>query len=137
MRGTSSESRQVETKSRAEMNQALFCFSLGSFMALPNILHSRPGLMPWWALFLLLSGGGWLLVNSTVYFNFEYLNDVIDAHPNPPEELYRRASSDGAKRVFALFFGWLYGPVYSVPFFVARGWYVPAHSLTDAEPENG
>jgi hypothetical protein len=77
--------------------------------------------MPWWAVGLLLTGGGWVLVNGTVYFYFEYLGDLVRAHPNPSTELIHRVSADGGARVFAAVFGWLYGPVYSVPFFLIFG----------------
>ena len=73
--------------------------------------------MPWWAFILMVAILGWGLANAMVYFHYAHLKDIIDGHgDDPPQRLLDAWSSDGAKRVFALFFGWLYGLVYSVPF---------------------
>jgi hypothetical protein len=59
---------------------------------------------------------GWLLTNGYVYFFFNHLGDQISGyHGDPPEELVERWANDGAKRVFALFFGWAYGLVWLAP----------------------
>ena len=110
------------------MNQILSNASLYSFLLFPPLLlfirFFRPRSLPWWAIFLAIVGGGWLLVNATVYFRFEHLADLVESDPNPSAQLLEDLSSDGAPRVFAMMFGWLYGIVYSVPFlvvfFVAR-----------------
>ncbi len=107
------------------MNSALYYFSLGSFLLLPGLLLSiryfHPCRMPWWAVAALLTVAGWVLVNGTVYFGFKHLGEMIESHPNPPEEWMEQYVSDGAPRVFAAILGWLYGPIYSIPFFLFFG----------------
>lgn len=80
------------------------------------VRFTRPGKMPWWLVLLVIAVGSWLLVNATVFFYYEHLGALIHSQENPPQELIDRWAADGAKRVFALFFGWLYGLLYSVPF---------------------
>ncbi len=101
------------------MNESLYGISLGGFLLLPAILVGirfvHPSRMPWWAVVFLLTGGGWLLVNGTVYFYYEHLSDTIRSHPNPSAKLFDRLNADGAKYVLAWYFGWICGPVYSAP----------------------
>jgi hypothetical protein len=107
------------------MSNALFHIAFGSFLALPvvalGVRFFRPRAMPWWAVALLLSVAGWILINATVYFYYDHLFQVVTSHPDPPADLVDTLNADGAKRVFALFFGWLYGPIYSLPFFLVFG----------------
>jgi hypothetical protein len=71
---------------------------------------------------LILSLLGWGLVNVTVYFYYAHLGEVIRSYgDNAPEELIDTWAADGAKRVFALFLGWMYEIVYSIPFFLLYG----------------
>jgi hypothetical protein len=118
-----------DTSSRTfgkQMNGFLYRSSLWLFLSLPAILLGirffRPRLMPWWALPLIVSLLGWGLVNATVFFYYEHLGEVIrDYGDNAPQELTDALVADGAKRVFALLFGWMYGLVYSVPFLIIYG----------------
>jgi len=108
------------------VNKALYIASLTGFLLLPFglllIRAWRPKLMPWWAMPIIIAALGWILVNSTVYYYFEYLDVLIRPYgDNPPPELEARWANDGAKRVFALVFGWAYGLVYSLPIFAAYG----------------
>ena len=105
------------------MNQTLYYISLAAFLALPALLLTArfvaPSGAPWRAVIALLMLGSWLSVNSAVYFLFEHLADLVRGQVNPSQELLDRWQSDGAARVFALIFGWLYGLLYAVPFFAA------------------
>ena len=102
------------------MYEALYIFTLSGFFVLPPLALAvrfvKPGRLPWWLVLLIIPVGSWLLVNATVYFYYEHLGDLIQSQEHPPEELVDRWAADGAKRVFALFFGWLYGIIYSVPY---------------------
>lgn len=102
------------------MSQALFQLSVAGFLLLPPLVlwlrfcGSRR--LPWWGVFLLLAAGGWLFANAAVYFYYEHLGALVADNPDAPPELLERWVGDGAKRVFALFFGWLHGLVYAIPF---------------------
>jgi hypothetical protein len=102
------------------MNHILFLVCLWGFLALPVILLSvraaRPTLLRWWLLLILLSVFGWLLVNGAVHFYYAYLDDLLLSYgDHVPNDLLQRRAADGAKLVFALFFGWAYGLVYLIP----------------------
>jgi hypothetical protein len=102
------------------MNHTLYLVSLLAFLALPIILlivrATRPRVMRWWLLIMLLSIVGWLLVNSTVHFYYAYLDDLLRSYGDQaPLSLLERRAADGAKLVFALFFGWAYGLIYFIP----------------------
>jgi hypothetical protein len=68
----------------------------------------------WARLTLWTSLVGWILANGTVFFYFEHLADLAD-RPNPPPEVLDSLLADGAKRAFALYFGWAYGLLYAIP----------------------
>ena len=103
------------------MYEALYILTLSGFFVLPPLVLSarfaKPGKLPWWLVLLIIPIGSWLLANATVYFYYDHLGDLIQSQEYPSEELVDRWAADGAKRVFALFFGWLYGIIYSVPYF--------------------
>lgn len=102
------------------MNRAAFTVCVIGFLLLPPVLLlarlRRPERAPWGLLAVLLLAGGWALVNGSVYFHYEALGDSLARQASPSQELLDRWAADGAKRVFALFFGWLYALVYSIPF---------------------
>ncbi len=62
---------------------------------------------------------GWGAVLGAVIFYFQNLGDLISQHEIPPQELIDRWVNDGAKKTFALMFGWLYALVYSLPWLLA------------------
>ncbi|MEI6785900.1 MAG: hypothetical protein WCQ21_33865 [Verrucomicrobiota bacterium] len=102
------------------MNKILYLGGLVGFLLLPFavlLLRAfRPKVMPWWLAFLAVAALGWLLVNGTVYFSFEHLGDLMHSYGDkPPDDLVERWANDGAKRVFALFFGWVYALAWFVP----------------------
>jgi len=102
------------------MNNILSLVCLGGFLLLPFavlLLRAfRRKFMPWWLAFLAVAALGWLLVNGTVYFSFAHLGGLIHSYgDNPPADLVADWADDGAKRVFALFFGWGYALVSFVP----------------------
>ncbi len=109
-----------EAATLAAVNHFFYLGSLWAFLLLPVALLGfrwrHPRMMPWWLMLLTLSLVGWLLVNATVHTYYAYLDDVLAQYgKHPPEYLIKRRTNDGAKLVFALFFGWMYGPFYSVP----------------------
>ncbi len=111
------------------MNQAFYYLSLAGFLVLPALLlgtrFAFPDKFPLWAALIAIPLGSWIFANATVYFYFEYICEPIRYAWNPPEDELARCVNDGAKRVFALYFGWIYGLVYSVPFavfFFAASW---------------
>lgn len=104
------------------MYEALYILTLSGFFVLsPLVLSARfakPKKLPWWLVLLIIPIGSWLLVNAAVYFYYEHLGDLIQSQVYPPDELVHRWAADGAKRIFALFFGWMYGIIYSAPYFI-------------------
>jgi len=102
------------------MNRAIYLTCLDSFFLLPILLlffrAFRPSLMRWWLLVVLVAVLSWLFVNGAVHFYFAYLDDLLIAFGNhPPDQLLETRAADGAKLVFAFFFGWAYGLVYFIP----------------------
>lgn len=78
--------------------------------------------MPWWLLLPLVALVAWLASNAFVHFYYEHLGDELQSYgDNPPSQLLERWANDGAKRVFAQFFGWAYGLVYLVPWLAFYG----------------
>jgi len=78
--------------------------------------------MPWWFLFVLVFVFSWIFVNGTVYFYYAHLGDVLNTYGgNPPADFIEKLTNDGAKKVFALFFGWLYGLIYFSPWLMLYG----------------
>lgn len=102
------------------MYKILYILTLAGFFALPpsilSLRFTKPKLMSWWLAILVISIGGWLLVNATIYFYYEHLSVLIETQDNPPLELVDKWAADGAKRVFGLLFGWLYSLLYSMPY---------------------
>jgi hypothetical protein len=99
----------------------LFLGTLFTFLVLPVGLlwkHSKnPQKFELGMAILVMMGLGWILVNATVHLYGLYLEALVDSYRgDPPEELLTRFTTDGARNVFALFFGWLYGPIYFLPF---------------------
>ena len=104
------------------MNPALAYLGLALFVALPPavlVARYRHGQsIPWWTVVLIIAVGGWLLVNFANYFYGEYVCEPVRGVRNPPDEALARCANDGARNVFALFFGWLYALLHSIPFFL-------------------
>ncbi len=102
------------------INKILYLACFVGFLVLPFavlLLRAfRPKRMPWLLAFLAVAVLGWLFVNGAVYFKFEYLGDLMHSYGNnPPEDLVKLWSNDGAQRVFALLFGWVYALVWFAP----------------------
>lgn len=85
------------------MNDACQLACLVGLAALPPVVlglrAARPGLMPWWAVFVTMLGLGWLLV-------------LIGAMLN-------ETAHGGAGHVFALFFGWILVILWCAPWLLA------------------
>lgn len=111
------------------MNYVLYVLSILAFLTLPipllafRLFHH----IPWWVVFLSMAVLGWLFVNAGVLFFYDYLGDLLATYgDNPPQDLLDRWSADGAKFVFALFFGWLFALIYLLPWLVL---YRAAHGI--------
>jgi hypothetical protein len=111
------------------MNRVSFLLSAAGFLVCPPVAlavrYLHPRRLPWWGVALAIAFGGWLFANAGVHFYYEHLGDLLRTHPSDLE-LRERWEADGAKRVFALFFGWVYGLVYAAPFlpiFGAAHWW--------------
>jgi 4-amino-4-deoxy-L-arabinose transferase-like glycosyltransferase len=65
-----------------------------------------------WFVFIICILIGWLLWNLAVWQHFETLDALVRNTPNPSEELLDRWQSDGAPKVFALYFGWVFAAIY-------------------------
>lgn len=107
------------------MFNLLYHACLGLFLALPPcvlaIRFFKPKRMPWWLVAIIIPLASWVLVLGTVATYYEHLGVLIDSEPNPSDELMEEWASDGAKKVFALFFGWAYGLFYAVPWLALFG----------------
>ena len=104
------------------MNEAYYTTSMALFFAAAPLLIvvrlAKPKRMPWWLFSILAALLGWVFSNLAVFFYYEHLHDLLvraGGINGAPEELIEEWQSDGAKRVFALLFGWLYGLIYLVP----------------------
>lgn len=104
------------------MNEVFFQACVVLFLvAAPALLAVRfswPKRMPWWLLLCLSALFGWALSNLAVLFYYRHLDHRLVAAGGvnfAPQELVDVWQSDGAKRVFAFFFGWLYGLIYLAP----------------------
>ena len=95
---------------------------LATAPALLIVRFARPARMPWWLIGILAALLGWVLSNLAVYFYYEHLHALSDqAGGGAPQELIDEWQNDGAKRVFAFMFGWLYGLICLAPWLVAYG----------------
>ena len=85
--------------------------------------------LPLWLIFLIYVPAGWLLMTLGVEWYFAALDKAVRSTPHPSEELLNKWQSDGAARVFAVYFGWAFAAIYfvlclliikTVSFFVRR-----------------
>jgi hypothetical protein len=105
------------------MNEALTYLSVGSFLLLPPAMllaRFRVGRrLPWWAIALVIVAGGWLLALASVLAYGNWVCEPVRGAWSPPLEALARCTNDGGRNAFALLFGWLYGPLYSLPWVCA------------------
>ena len=102
------------------MNAATFTMD-GLTSSENTVRFARPKRMSWWLLAVLTALLGWVLSNLIVHFYYAHLADLLAAAGginSAPQDLIDRWQSDGAKRAFAYMVGWLYGPIYSMPWLV-------------------
>jgi hypothetical protein len=123
------------------VNELYHSLSTASFLALPPVLllvrFLAPRRMPWLLLVLLVRSFGWVFSNLAVYFYYETLNDQLNAAGGvngAPQELIDRWQSDGAKRVFAYFAGWLYALIYLLPLLAVYWLAVAVRKRLAAQP---
>lgn len=65
-----------------------------------------------WVIFFVYLGAGWLLVYLAAQSHLADLDELVRNTPDPSKELLDKWQNDGAKQVFALYFGWAYAAVY-------------------------
>ena len=86
------------------------------FLLIPPIMiignTCREKRFSYWSLLLVFMIIGWPCVLFGIDWYYDGLAQIIDKTPTPPEEWLEILTADGAKRVFALFFGWLYSAIY-------------------------
>ncbi|MCS7062734.1 MAG: hypothetical protein NZM04_01575 [Methylacidiphilales bacterium] len=101
---------------RNRMNYLLYIIFLVLFFLVPplfflvNYFKLQFALVWVWLLMVMI---GWVLINASVYYHYEHLAEQMNM--NPTEDLISAYSSDGAKRVTALLFGWVYAALYTLP----------------------
>tara|TARA_R110002050_G_scaffold261992_1_gene402191 strand:- start:16 stop:444 length:429 start_codon:yes stop_codon:yes gene_type:complete len=92
--------------------------------------------LPWWLLLLVCALVGWFAAHLRVHFYFESLAAEYDSYTSqgvePPAELTEAMISDGAARVFAFYFGWLFSVIWLVPWIVI---FVLIHRLVRVKKE--
>ncbi len=82
------------------------------------VVRSSTGSPPWWFIVILVVIVGWFAYAVAVLSYFEHLWEVIERAKNPDPELVRRATADGAPKVFAIGFGWAFSIIYAVPWWL-------------------
>ena len=65
-----------------------------------------------WIVFVVYVLVGWALVNLAVWSHFAGLEALVRSYASPPEQLLDELQGDGAKYVFAYYFGWAYAAIY-------------------------
>ncbi len=94
------------------------------FLALPPAMFIAKSYWRWRISTVLLFIGylvlGWILINLAVWWHFEMLSEKLQDLTAPSEKLMETIQNDGAKRVFALYFGWAYALIYFVFWLLAR-----------------
>ncbi len=107
------------------MNEIAYIIFESLFLALPaTLLLLRafvPQYMPWWLVVLTMLLVGWLLIHLQVNYYYQHLGDLVRSYgvENTPSDILTKFQNDGAKRVFAALFGWVFAGVYLVPWLLA------------------
>ena len=87
-----------------------------AFCVLPPTLLGAKMCLKWrissWWLFASFVLVGWILVNLAIWRHFEDMTRLAWYTPGASDKLKEAAQTDGAARVFGLFFGWTYAAVY-------------------------
>lgn len=95
--------------------------SVVAFLAWPATLlairYVRPRWMPWFAILIGVGLIGWVLWGLQISARNEYLDRVVRslANPDPNDPLVDEWQADGARNVFALYFGWAISTIYFLP----------------------
>lgn len=89
---------------------------LTAFLILPlvSLVAKESGelKLPLWLIFFIYLGVGWLLVHLSVQSSLANIDGLVRNTPHPSSELLDEWQSDGARQVFALYFGWAYAAIY-------------------------
>ena len=89
---------------------------LAVFLMLPPAVIAAKEILkiksPIWFIFFFCVVSGWLLANLAIWKHYELLDELVRNTPVPSEELLEQWQSDGAPKVFALYFGWTYAAFY-------------------------
>jgi UPF0716 family protein affecting phage T7 exclusion len=101
------------------MSPLNYIVPLSLFVLVPPVLLGtrfiRRSLVPWWVFFLVVATLGWFLVNFSGLAYYETLNNQVKSYTDPPQELVDDLTIISAVLLFAMFFGWFFGLIYSVP----------------------
>lgn len=101
------------------MNQLIFYLTTCLFLILPLVLllvrFQFQEKAKWWVIFLVVFIIGWLLRWFSVYFYGEYMCELASMS-KANIELERKCFGDGAREVFALYFGGIISLIYFAPF---------------------
>jgi hypothetical protein len=91
-------------------------FYLAAFLIIPVVaLIAREAgklRLSRWIIFFGYLAVGWLLVYLAVQSYLDNLDEPVRNTPHPSKELLDEWQDDGAKEVFALYFGWAFATVY-------------------------
>jgi hypothetical protein len=91
--------------------------------------------MPWWLLLLLLSIGGWLLINAAYRSYDIYSEMILGFLPESTEvDATRKDMSYAVEANFALYFGWLLLPLLALllsPFYAFINFLKNKNSVQD------
>ena len=103
------------------MIQIYLAASEAAFLALPIFVTLMRIFNPrWfgaWTAIFSVALLGWSLANLCIYFSFEDACQTLIAYgDNPPQNITKNCTGDGAARVFGVLLGGVYALVYYAPF---------------------
>ena len=91
----------------------------GFFLLAPIVVVTKsrqPKRLSWRAVVTIVGFGSWLLIVLSTNFYYWHLESLVLGNSEVDQSLLDRWANDGAKKTLTLFFGWLYGLVYLLPF---------------------
>lgn len=100
-----------------DLSYVIWIVSVAALVLLPPALMlirwARPKWMSMWGMLGVLLLGGWLLTNVQLHVRLAYLGQIVQTmpEPDPDDPIVREWMGDGPKVLFALFLGWMVGPV--------------------------
>ncbi len=102
-------------------------FQYAFFLLAPVLLlikWNKPQ-VPWWLIIAIALFAGWALLLGKVVFYYDALYDEITWYQTQglqaPVQLLDTWAADGAKKAFALIFGWFFALIYLLPWLIVYG----------------